>query len=267
MFISNTENTKKDDFINGIVPYVLSAKKLNLDNKILPSVIIAQAALESGWNLEAKSLFGIKGDGINLLTTEYINGVKTIVTDSFIVCEDVAKALEDYFTLLNLPRYYKVRTADTYEDQALYLYDCGYATDPFYSVKLMSIIKINELYKVDDYYFNEFLSSENSNNTTTTVDYSALADRIEAGDFGNGRDTRIAAFIAEGYSEDDYNIAQDIVNNRNANNVDYSALADRIEAGDFGNGRETRIAAFIAEGYTEEDYNIAQDIVNERSEE
>ena len=213
MFNINTGSPKKDNFINGIIPYVLTAKKLNLDNKILPSVIIAQAALESGWNLEAKSLFGIKGDGFNSVTTEYINGVKTIVTDSFIVCEDVAKALEDYFTLLNLPRYYKVRTADTYTDQALYLYDCGYATDPFYSVKLMSIIKINELYKVDDYYFNEFLSSENSNNTTT-VDHNVLANRIEAGDFGNGRDTRIAAFIAEGYSEDDYNIAQDIVNER-----------------------------------------------------
>lgn len=263
MFISNTGNTKKDDFINGIMPYVLSAKKLNLDNKILPSVIIAQAALESGWNLEAKSLFGIKGDGINLLTTEYINGVKTIVTDSFIVCEDVAKALEDYFTLLNLPRYYNVRTSDTYTEQTLALYDAGYATDPYYSIKLNNIINDNVLYKVDDYYFNEFLSSENSDNTT--VDYSALADLIEAGYYGNGRENRIAAFIADGYSEEDYNIAQDIVNNRTSNNIDYSALADRIEAGDFGNGRETRIAAFIAEGYTEEDYNIAQDIVNERS--
>ena len=54
------------------------------------------------------------------------------------------------------------------------------------------------------------MNNRNANN----VDYSALADRIEAGDFGNGRDTRIAAFIAEGYSEDDYNIAQDIVNER-----------------------------------------------------
>ena len=54
------------------------------------------------------------------------------------------------------------------------------------------------------------MNNRNANN----VDYSALADRIEAGDFGNGRDTRIAAFIAEGYTEEDYNIAQDIVNER-----------------------------------------------------
>ena len=266
MFISNTGNSKKDDFINGIMPYVLSAKKLYLDNKILPSVIIAQAALESGWNLEAKTLFGIKGNGVSLVTTEYIDGIKKIVTDSFVVYKDIAEAVEGYFNLLNAERYTNVRNADTYSEQCLELYNCGYATDPDYSEKLVNIIVINSLDELDDYYFNEFLSSENSDNTTT-VDYNALADRIEAGDFGNGRETRIEAFIAEGYTEEDYNIAQDIVNNRNSNNIDYSALADRIEAGDFGNGRETRIAAFIAEGYTEEDYNIAQDIVNERSEE
>ena len=99
-------------------------------------------------------------------------------------------------------------------EQTLALYDAGYATDPYYSIKLNNIINDNELYKVDDYYFNEFLCSEDSDNTTTTVDYNTLADRIEAGDFGNGRDTRIAAFIAEGYTEEDYNIAQDIVNER-----------------------------------------------------
>ena len=264
MFISNTGNSKKDDFINGIMPYVLSAKKLHLDNKILPSVIIAQAALESGWNLDAKTLFGIKGNGVSLVTTEYIDGIKKIVTDSFVVYKDIAEAVEGYFNLLNAERYTNVRNADTYSEQCLELYNCGYATDPDYSEKLANIIAINSLDEVDDYYFNEFLSSENSDNTT--VDYNALADRIEAGDFGNGRENRIAAFIAEGYSEEDYNITQDIVNNRNANNVDYSVLADRIEAGDFGNGRETRLEAFIAEGYSEEDYNIAQDIVNERNE-
>ena len=263
MYISNTGNSKKDNFINGIMPYVLTAKKQHLDNKILPSVIIAQAALESGWNLEAKTLFGIKGDGVSLVTTEYIDGIKKIVTDSFVIYKDIAEAIEGYFNLLSTERYTNVRTSDNYTGQSLELYACGYATDPTYSIKLVNIIETNVLYKVDDYYFNEFLSSDN--NTSTTVDHNALADRIEAGDFGNGRDTRIAAFIAEGYTEEDYNIAQDIVNNRNANNVDYSALADRIEAGDFGNGRDTRIAAFIAEGYTEEDYNIAQDIVNERS--
>lgn len=212
MFISNTKNDKKDNFINGIMPYILTAKKLHLDNKILPSVIIAQAALESGWNLEAKTLFGIKGNGVSLVTTEYIDGVKKIVTDSFVVYKDIAEAVEGYFNLLNAERYTNVRNADTYSEQCLELYNCGYATDPDYSEKLVNIIVINSLDEIDDYYFNEFLSSENSDNTT--VDYNALADRIEAGDFGNGRETRIEAFIAEGYTEEDYNIAQDIVNER-----------------------------------------------------
>ena len=258
----NTRNKKKDDFISELTPYVINAKLRHNDIKVLPSIIIAQAALESGWNLKAATLFGIKGEGTTLITTEYIDGIKKIVKDSFVVYEDIASSVEGYFSLLSTPRYASVNDSDDYVAQANALRTCGYATDPDYSIKLIDIIKNNKLYEID-FYFSEIPKDYNDKN----IDYNNLADRIEAGDFGNGRDTRIAAFIAEGYTEEDYNIAQDIVNNRNANNVDYSALADRIEAGDFGNGRDTRIAAFIAEGYTEEDYNIAQDIVNERSEE
>ena len=261
MYNSNTGNVKKDEFINGITPYVINAKLIHNDIKVQPSIVIAQAALESGWNLKAATLFGIKGNGISMFTTEYINGIKKLVYDSFVLYEDIASAVEGYFSLLSTERYASVNDSDDYVVQANALRTCGYATDPEYSKKLIDIIENNELYKIDVYFAG--IPVDNDKN----IDYSTLADRIEAGDFGNGRETRIEAFIAEGYSEDDYNIAQDIVNNRNANNIDYSALADRIEAGDFGNGRETRIAGFIAEGYSEDDYNIAQDIVNERSEE
>ena len=54
---------KTDKFINTIG---LLARNEYMSRKkwVLPSVCIAQAALESGWNLNAKTLFGIKGKGL-----------------------------------------------------------------------------------------------------------------------------------------------------------------------------------------------------------
>ena len=55
---------KTINFINTIG--VLARNEyLSRDRWVLPSVCIAQAALESGWNLEASTLFGIKGEGFH----------------------------------------------------------------------------------------------------------------------------------------------------------------------------------------------------------
>lgn len=53
---------KTTNFINTIGVLVRN-EFLSRDRWVLPSVCIAQAALESGWNLNAKTLFGIKGNG------------------------------------------------------------------------------------------------------------------------------------------------------------------------------------------------------------
>ena len=63
----------KNEFITTVGTLAM-AEKANRSRWVLPSVCIAQAALESGWNLKANTLFGIKGNGKNLKTTEYING-------------------------------------------------------------------------------------------------------------------------------------------------------------------------------------------------
>lgn len=64
---------KTTNFINTIG--VLARNEfLSRDRWVLPSVCIAQAALESGWNLNAKTLFGIKGKGFTATTSEYYDG-------------------------------------------------------------------------------------------------------------------------------------------------------------------------------------------------
>jgi len=66
-------STKTQNFINTI-GLLARNEFLSREKWILPSVCIAQAALESGWNLEARTLFGIKGKGFTATTSEYYNG-------------------------------------------------------------------------------------------------------------------------------------------------------------------------------------------------
>lgn len=78
MPIINTKYEHVNDFVNTLAPVVCNAcvKYIREGKKtISPAVIIAQAAKESGWNLNASSLFGIKGSDIECDTTEYIDGI------------------------------------------------------------------------------------------------------------------------------------------------------------------------------------------------
>lgn len=120
-------------------------------------LILAQAALESGWgNREIRqangqpsyNLFGIKatadwkGETTEITTTEYINGVAKKVKAAFRVYQSYADALHDYSSLLvRNSRYQKVTQANTPEQAAHALQEGGYATDPQYAKKLIGIMQ------------------------------------------------------------------------------------------------------------------------------
>ncbi|CDH24017.1 flagellar assembly peptidoglycan hydrolase FlgJ [Xenorhabdus bovienii] len=120
-------------------------------------LIIAQAALESGWGqreiltVEGKpshNLFGIKagknwkGAVTNIMTTEYIEGEPKKMHDSFRVYGSYREAITDYVKLLTEnPRYAKVAQSTTAEQGAYSLQSAGYATDPGYAKKLVSLIQ------------------------------------------------------------------------------------------------------------------------------
>ncbi len=125
-------------------------------------LILAQAALESGWgNREIRqqngqpsyNLFGIKatpdwkGKSTEITTTEYIDGVARKVKAAFRVYSSYTEALQDYSALLaRHSRYKNVMQAKTPEQAAHALQQGGYATDPNYAKKLIGImqqIKIN----------------------------------------------------------------------------------------------------------------------------
>ncbi|BCV23306.1 glucosaminidase domain-containing protein [Gelria sp. Kuro-4] len=124
---------------------------------ILPSITIAQAALESGWGKAhiQYNLFGIKwteGCGyakVAKTTTEYVNGVAKTVTAYFRGYKDFNESILDHAKLLASPRYLKVRQAKNYQEAARALQECGYATDPEYADKLVSIITAHALWGID----------------------------------------------------------------------------------------------------------------------
>ncbi len=120
-------------------------------------LILAQAALESGWGQRqikrengepSFNLFGVKASGswkgptTEITTTEYENGEAKKVKAKFRVYGSYLEALSDYVGLLSRnPRYAAVTTAATAEQGAQALQSAGYATDPNYARKLTSMIQ------------------------------------------------------------------------------------------------------------------------------
>ena len=136
---------KTDDFINTIGTLARN-EYLSRNKWILPSVCIAQGALESGWNLNAKTLFGIKGKGFTATTNEYYNGNKVTIEASFRAYPNVASSVVGYYDFLaNTQRYAKALNNPNYRDavdKLIHTTDgLAYATDPNYISKVIHIIE------------------------------------------------------------------------------------------------------------------------------
>lgn len=125
---------------------------------ILPSVTIAQAILESSWGNSgltkvSNNLFGIKGTSdwgyVLYPTKEYLNGKWVSVDAKFCKYPTFTESISDHTEFLTASRYKPVLNAKTYQDQCSQLQKCGYATDPDYPAKLISLIEKYSLYMYD----------------------------------------------------------------------------------------------------------------------
>lgn len=134
----------KEQFIAKVLPWALqTAQRIGLD----PRLIIAQSALESGWGnskltQNENNYFGIKdfsGDGRDYKTTEFFpDGAENFV-DSFATYPGLKQSFEAYEKLMNRPRYQGVLEADGLENQIRAMAKSGFATDPNYARKLLSV--------------------------------------------------------------------------------------------------------------------------------
>lgn len=170
-------SAQTENFINKVKS---SAKVLWSTYKILPSVAIAQAALESAWGTSGlatkyNNLFGIKGsyggNAANMATWEVYGGVRYDIKANFRAYPDWATSIKDYGVFLNVnSRYKKALGLTSYKDQIKAIHDAGYATDPDYQKKIISIIEANNLVKYD----NEVLDGKAAEPAKTTTDTSKI---------------------------------------------------------------------------------------------
>ena len=121
-----------------------------------PSVLIAQAALESNWGRSALSAkynnyFGIKagkswkGKSVNLKTGEVLSGKNVTVNSNFRVYDNLVASIRDRNRLLRMPRYKAVEPADTPQKQAEAIKAAGYCTATNYVASIMATINANGL--------------------------------------------------------------------------------------------------------------------------
>jgi flagellar protein FlgJ len=143
-----------EQFVSRLLP---AAQRASQESGVPAQLIMAQAALESGWGRReirgddgrpSFNLFGIKADRswrgpvIEASTTEYVNGVAQKTRASFRAYASYEEAFSDHGKFLTTnPRYANVLSAQDPADAALGLQQAGYATDPQYGGKLIRIMK------------------------------------------------------------------------------------------------------------------------------
>ena len=133
---------------------------------VLPSITAAQAILESGWGSSElamapnNNLFGIKdsedwnGEIVTVPTQEYVNGDYITVNAAFRKYTSWNDSVVDhakFFTSTEWRKnnYRKVVNETDYRIAAQELKNAGYATDPSYAGKLISLIEAYKLYEWD----------------------------------------------------------------------------------------------------------------------
>lgn len=147
------------DFIAAISPAAIESARIT---NVPASFTIAQAALESAWGSselakQAFNLFGVKADKgwtgnvLIMPTREFIKGKWVVVNASWRKYAGWLGAINDHakFFAVN-PRYRLAMTGQrTGEDFARQIALAGYATDPKYADKVISVIRQHKLDALD----------------------------------------------------------------------------------------------------------------------
>jgi len=144
-----------EQFVDNLMPL---AEKVAGELGVDPRVLLAQAALETGWGKfmvrspdgsNSNNLFNIKadkrwqGDSAQVSTLEYRNGVAQREKAFFRSYDSYEDSFRDYVSFLkNSPRYkIALESAGDPYDYVRQLQEAGYATDPEYANKIQNIFE------------------------------------------------------------------------------------------------------------------------------
>ncbi|MBF8745417.1 flagellar assembly peptidoglycan hydrolase FlgJ [Pseudomonas monteilii] len=150
-----------DEFVATMLPIAQeAAQRIGVE----PKVLVAQAALETGWGRSilrqsdgssSHNLFNIKatgswkGEQARALTSEFRDGQMVKESAAFRAYDSYADSFHDLANLLlNNDRYQEVvKSADNPEQFAAELQEAGYATDPNYARKISAIVRQLDKYQ------------------------------------------------------------------------------------------------------------------------
>ncbi|PMH40989.1 flagellar rod assembly protein/muramidase FlgJ [Vibrio sp. 10N.286.49.B3] len=141
-------------FVQSMRPYAnKAAQALGVD----PSLLLAQAALETGWGSkivknsqqQTNNLFNIKadrswrGDKVATQTLEFYDNTPVKETAAFRSYGSFQESFNDYVQFLNAnPRYETALNDSAGSEQFIHaIHEAGYATDPNYADKILNIKK------------------------------------------------------------------------------------------------------------------------------
>jgi len=141
------------EFVTALLP---EAKEAAAALGVEPRLLLAQAALETGWGRSAgqsgaadsvNNLFGIKagsrwsGAAVERWTLEHENGVTAPERERFRAYESTAESFADYVDLISTAQRYADALANTADAEAYAraVTKAGYATDPAYADKWLAI--------------------------------------------------------------------------------------------------------------------------------
>lgn len=147
----------REAFVARLLPEIEQALEDAGAGRLDPHNVLAQSALETGWGQHvihrpdgrsSHNLFGIKagddwpGERVEVQTLEVVDGRPRMERASFRAYEDVAAAVRDYVDLLRgNGRYRQVLEAGDASSFARAMQQSGYATDPAYGHKILSVLR------------------------------------------------------------------------------------------------------------------------------
>lgn len=151
--VSKDSGQIKDRFVRELWP---AAQRVAGRLKVSAQVLVAQAALETGWGQHvpktgdgqtSNNLFGIKagsdwsGEKAWNRTTEFLGGSLRQVVAGFRAYRSVEDSVADYADLISQsPRYRAALEATTDQGYLQSIQESGYATDPEYATKIGAIL-------------------------------------------------------------------------------------------------------------------------------
>lgn len=205
-------------FFNQLAPIVVNEYiRRKGQKRLFPSTVLAMAALESGYNLNATTLFGIKGNGIVLDTTEYINGEYVNIKDSFKCYPSLTASVQGLYELMQWEHYDRATSCTDYKEECRMIQACGYATDPSYADKLISIVNSYQLTMFNTEDIDVTDKKEIADCTVSDYDY----DKEEIGEYTVQSGDNLWNIVSNYYNyNNDTDIANKVVEIAQYNNIE-----------------------------------------------